>query len=154
MLSDLDLPVVQLALKRMIAVLKFPPSVADLREAVADLATQGQLTAGQAWGKINAALRRYGFYQPEKARAELGEDLWSMVSQVGGWTHLCECDNLDVVGAQFERRYKDMLQRRKEAIQVPHRLQQQFAALMDGIKAQALQAPSGNPQNQELSRRE
>lgn len=141
MLEDLELPVVQLALKRMIAVLKFPPSVADLREAVADLATQGQLTAGQAWGRINAAIRRYGFYQPEKAREDLGEDLWTMVSQVGGWTHLCESDKMDVIGAQFERRYNDMLKRRKETIQVPRRIQRQFAALIDGIQAQALDAP-------------
>lgn len=154
MLEDLDLPVVQLALKRMIAVLKFPPSVADLREAVADLATQGQLTAGQAWGRINAAMRQYGFYQPEKAREDLGADLWTMVSQVGGWSHLCESDNLDVIGAQFERRYNDMLKRRKETIQVPRRIQQQFAALIDGIQAQALDAPGSGPQTLELTRRE
>ena len=154
MLEDLDLPVVQLALKRMIAVLKYPPTVADLREAVAELATQGQLTPGQAWGKITAALRAFGYYQPEKAREALGEDLWSMVGQMGGWTHLCECENPDVVGAQFERRYKAMLDRRKDQIQVPGKIKQQFALMLEQVTAQALCGPRGMAESGALSRRE
>ena len=154
MLEALDLPVAQLALKRMIAVLKFPPSVADLREAVAELATQGQLTPGQAWGKITAALRAFGYDQPEKAREALGEDLWSMVGQMGGWTHLCECENPDVVGAQFGRRDKAMLDRRKEQIQVPGKIKQQFAIMLEQVTAKALCGPRGMAESGALARRE
>ena len=131
MLEDMDLPIVKLAVKRMIATLKYPPSVADLRESVANLALQGAPTAGQAWGQITAAIGRYGYYQPDAAHQALGDDLWSMVRQIGGWTHLCEADNLDVIGAQFERRYQAMTDKRRERIQVPRCIQTQFAAMLD-----------------------
>lgn len=129
MLEDLDARTATLAVKRLIATNKWPPSIADVREAAVKNARQGQLTAGQAWGKITAAIRRYGWYQADEAKEALGQDLWGMVRQIGGWTHLCECDNIDVVGGQFERRYNAMLEVQRDRLQVPASVQKDIKEL-------------------------
>lgn len=122
MLEDLPAQVVSVSVERMASTLKFPPTIADIRQAVAD-STQdatGALNAGEAWRKVMKAVSDYGYYQPEAARAYLGEDVWRAVEYIGGWSDMCVSEDPESVrSAQFERRYNAMLAQRKEQIQIP-----------------------------------
>ena len=117
----------------MCATLKFPPSIADIREAVAKAAqdARGVLSAGEAWARVKGAIGRYGWNRGEEARAALGEDIWRAVQMIGGWVEICVSDEPETVrSAQFERRYNAMIQQQGEKIQIPESVRTDMAALV------------------------
>lgn len=133
MLQDLPGNVVAVAVKRMIATLKFPPTIADIRGAVADATrdANGTLSAGDAWRKVRKAISNYGFYRPDEARAYLGEDVWRTVEMVGGWSEICVGEDSEtVLSAQFERRYNAMINQQAERIQIPASVRDEMARLV------------------------
>lgn len=134
MLSDLPVDIAASAAKAMIATLRFPPTIADIREAVARSISEarGDLTAGEAWAKVLKAVGRYGYYRGDEARAALGESLWASVQQIGGWSHLCTTDEVEIVSAQFERRYKVMREQEQRRMQIPAQVQDRMRALLAG----------------------
>lgn len=135
MLGDLDAHEATLAVKGMIATLKYPPCIADVREAVRRQRgiASGELTAGEAWDRVMSAVGRYGYYRPEEAREALGESVWEIVRQVGGWSALCASDNVSVISAQFERRYNARKEQRDYQSQLPAGLAGEYAKLIGGI---------------------
>ena len=50
-------------------------------------------SAGEAWARVKKAASWYGYYRPDDARRELGEDIWRAVRQVGGWREICAGDS-------------------------------------------------------------
>lgn len=136
MLEDLPAEVVGAAVKRMCAVLKFPPSIADIREAVADAArdAQGTLAAGEAWARVKKAVSLYGFYRPDAARKALGERIWRAVEMIGGWQELCAGEeDTSVRSAQFERRYNAMVAQESERVQIPASVREDMKRLIDPV---------------------
>lgn len=130
MLQDLPLNIAAIATKSMIATLKYPPSIADIREAVAksQAEARGDLTAGEAWLKVRRALGLYSAWDADKARAMVGEKIWDVVRMVAGcWADLCEsCD--ENIPARFERLYNAQAAREQYVAQIP-------APVMDRLKA-------------------
>lgn len=135
MLQDLSAAEVTLAVKGMVATLKYPPSIADVREAVVKQRNAGDLSAGEAWGKVIKAVGRFGYNHPDEAHERLGDRIWAAIEQVGGWTNVCLSDSgLEVLSAQFERRYDAAEKQRRYREQVPDTIQQSFAQLVNNIK--------------------
>ena len=129
MLQDLPLSTAAIATKAMIATLKYPPSIADIREAVAkaQAESRGDLTAGEALAKLRRALSRYGYYDPTGARECLGERIWEVMRMVGGsWGDLCISED-ENWPARFERLYKEQATREQYVAQIP-------APVMDRLK--------------------
>lgn len=130
--ADLPYNAAKLAVDSMIATLKFPPSIADIREAVARAQSEarGDLSAGEAWGRVRRAVSRFGYYQPAKARDCLGSALWAAIDQIGGWAYLCTTeDDASTLSAQFERRYKAAADQQKYRDMVPLAVQEHLKAL-------------------------
>ena len=134
MLRDLPGDVVSAATKRMCSTLKFPPSIADIRENVAQAVreAQGMPTAGEAWAKIRKAASWYGYYRPEEARKALGEQIWRAVEMVGGWRELCEGETA-ILSAQFERRYNAMVQQDMNRVQIPASVNEEMKKLVGDL---------------------
>jgi len=138
MLSDLPGEVVGAATKRMIAKLRFPPSVADVRQAVAEAVTeaQGVVSAGEAWSRVKRAIAWYGWQRGEEARKALGEDIWRAVCMVGGWQYMCLTDDDESTrSAQFERRYTAMQGKKGDMIQIPESVREDMARLVGALTA-------------------
>lgn len=137
MLSDLPADVVNMAVERMGATLKFPPSIADIREQVATAKreAEGAPSAGEAWAKVRAAASRYGYIRPDDARKALGEPIWAVVKQVGGWREVCCCERPEVLSAQFERRYEAAAVQDMHRIQIPASVREGMTALIGGLLA-------------------
>lgn len=132
MLKDLPAEVVGAACKRMCATLKYPPSIADIRGAVADAAkdAQGTLAAGEAWARVKKAVSLYGYYRPDAARKALGPKVWKAVEMIGGWQEVCAGDeDTSVRSAQFERRYNAMVAQESERVQIPEAVRADMARL-------------------------
>lgn len=118
-----------------IATSRFPPTPADIRDqyARAQSEARGDLTAGEAWGKVRRAVSRFGYYQPEAAREFLGATLWAAIDQIGGWAYLCTTeDDTSTLSAQFERRYKAAAEQQKYRDMVPLQVQEHLKALGAG----------------------
>lgn len=139
MLEDLPADVVSMAMKRMCATLKYPPSVADIREAVKDAVQDaaGIPIAGEAWARVSKAMSRWGYHRPEQARADLGEDIWRAVEMVGGWCEVCMGERA-VLSAQFERRYNAMIEQRSKLLQIPASVREDMARLAEPLAKRML----------------
>lgn len=132
MLHDLGVEEARAAVERLVATQKFPPAIAEVREAVVNnwMDACGAPTAGEAWAKVVRAIGKYGYDQPRRAREDLGELVWAGVLMAGGWTHLCHSeDGLGVLGAQFERRYDAALKCERERLQIPENTRAQIREL-------------------------
>lgn len=135
MLQDLPGEVVAAAVKRMCATLKFPPSIADIREAVvkATKDARGTLTAAEAWTKVNKAVRWYGYYREAEAREKLGAEIWRAVEAVGGWREVCASEEPVVISAQFERRYNAIMTRSDEQLLIPQEVREDMSRLIEPL---------------------
>jgi hypothetical protein len=67
MLSDTTLDVAKIALQRLIAMNKFPPSIAEMRESIVAVKYSLLPDAGDAWGEVNNAIRKYGIFPSRRS---------------------------------------------------------------------------------------
>lgn len=148
MLQDLPGEVVAAAVKRMCATLKYPPSIADIREAVTAAVkdAKGTVTAAEAWTKVNKAVRWYGYYREGDARKKLGEEIWRAVEAVGGWQTICTDEEPGVLSAQFERRYNAIIARQDEQMTIPADVREDMSRLIAPL-AERLTLESGGGLN-------
>lgn len=90
-LQDLDFQACFNALSvfRKSAKNQFWPKSADIRK-LASPELSDESKAEQAAVKIVEAIKKYGWSQPEQARAHMGELAWNVVLSKGGWLAVCE----------------------------------------------------------------
>lgn len=123
MLQDYEYNLVQIAIKKVIATNKFPPSVAEVIEAINYIKTGGQseMTEIEAWGLVRKAIKNSAYNAeeefnrlPEKIQQAIGSHNvlhnWSQESINGIET---------VIGSNFMRSYKQTVIRKKEEKQLP-----------------------------------
>lgn len=104
MLSDLDIEPLKAAARQHIAVNKWPPSVAELRDMAASVTRPELPTWADAWEEVWHAVTTIGY---------IGKPQWShpliakTVQSMGGWLTMCQIqvDNLSTERAQFNRMY-------------------------------------------------
>jgi len=123
MLGDVDFQTSKIALKRLIATCKFPPSIAEMRESIAAVLHPPLPDAGDAWGEVNVAIRMYGFYRQQEALATMREPVRLAVLRMG-WRDLCMSENEIADRAHFFRIYESMQKRLSQSQQLPAALSQ------------------------------
>lgn len=101
MLKDIDYPTAAAAVKAYIALKKFPPTIADIRE----MATPKQADWSDAWGEVQNAIRRYGYNRPDEALQSMSEKTREIVKRFG-WQEICASENLGVLRGQFRTAYE------------------------------------------------
>jgi len=121
MLSDTTFEIAQMALQRLIATSKFPPTVADMRESIATITTPALPDSGEAWGEVVAAIRNYGYYRPKEGMESLSEPVLRVVKQMG-WRDLCLSENQMADRAHFLKIYEAMQKRAREERLLPDEL--------------------------------
>ena len=128
MLSDVTLELARPALFRLIATSKFPPSIAEMRKSVADIKYEALPDAGEAWGEVNRAIRKYGYYQQEKALESMSETTRMIVRRMG-WRDLCTSQNDMADRAHFLKIYEAMCKTTGEQRQLPDALKEKIALI-------------------------
>jgi len=104
LLADLDAEALIAACQQHIATSKFPPTVAELREACASLTRPALPAWADAWGEVLEAIRRVGYLgQPSFSHPLITQAVHSM----GGWKLLCamEISETATQRAQFRDMY-------------------------------------------------
>lgn len=142
MLEDVPYEIAEKALVKVLATAKYFPTVAELREAVAELRNGQQITALEAWGLVIEAVKKYGYYRQEEALASLPPEVSAFVRRFG-WEDICCSEEPDVVRGQFRRAWEEQAIRKKELAVLPEPLRQL-------INNTTKKLPEAKPLQQEL----
>jgi hypothetical protein len=82
------------------------PLPGDLRNRICP-PTDPQAYGREVAGRIVKAIGLYGWPQPAKARAFIGEEGWAVIEERGGWTHFCGQHGVDIDPGQFAAQARD-----------------------------------------------
>jgi len=133
MLGDLDYVTANMAVKKLILENAFPPSIAEVRKAAAEIMNPDVMTAAEAWGEVERAVRTYGSYQEIEALASLSPRTAKVVRQIG-WREICLNEEPGVVRGQFLKMYQQVQERDRREMLLPANLRQEIqrlAGMMD-----------------------
>ena len=145
-LADLDYAVALMAVRAHANKSEWPPSIADLRkEAAAIMNPETSMTEDEAWGYVMTAIKKYGYYQADKARDSMPPEIWQIVERMGFY-ELCvmPMDQLSVRAGQFGRYWKAQSERKRKEAVLPASLKAQIASFG---KMQELQLLRGGIEN-------
>lgn len=110
LLSDLDAELVTRAIERIIRSSKFLPTVAEVRDAAAELAFGPGRSGLEAWAEVGLAIRRVGSY----GSPTFDDPLVAECVRVLGWRTLCHGGSPEGVDrARFVELYQELLRRQR-----------------------------------------
>lgn len=117
MLCDLPAQTLSQAVKRHAACSKYPPSIAEIREAAIKLANpELTVSSGEAWGQVVNTLRE-GIDRDRLKR--LPSTIRDAVRLMGGWYMIARSEQPDTVRAQFMRVYEQCVADEVKGMQIP-----------------------------------
>ena len=125
-LADLPSAAVSAAIDRAIATATFPPSIGEIRAAVADLALGDAVQPETAWGEVLREVRRVGYNHPPVFRdgrflppevPTFSDPRIAEAVEATGWGYICTGEPLSTVKAQFERTLRAVCDRASRRVQ-------------------------------------
>ena len=132
MLGDIDYAVANMAVKKLIMQNTFPPAIAEVRKAAAELTNPENLTSSEAWGEVTSAIRNYGYYREEEALASMSPTTAQLVRYMG-WREICMSEDIGVIRGQFLRMYEQIATREQEKQLLPPAMQDEIKQLSNKI---------------------
>lgn len=97
--KDEDYEAFRKAVKRIIPLKQFMPSIAELKQEIATISNPVlQLNVDEEWDNVLKAIRRYGSYRQDEAMKSLKPYTANIVRQVG-YMRICQSENI-----QWERK--------------------------------------------------
>lgn len=117
-LKDLDYKLCETALLEIFATQKYPPAISDIREKCAECMMGSLPDAGEAWGEVQKAIRKYGSYNEPDAMRALSDTTRQAVKRMG-FRELCMSDNAVADRAHFMKIFDAIAKREIQSAQVP-----------------------------------
>lgn len=112
---DVPLEKFNLAIVRIIEKEKFFPTVATIRQELAMIDNPHlQLDAAEEWEKVLVAMRQYGSWQADVAVAEMNPVTAAVVKRIGGFTNLCQSEDIEWRRKSFMSAFKETLDRQMQ----------------------------------------
>lgn len=142
LLQDIPYPIVQAATAAWLASNRYPPTIADIRETALVKSLESAIdTAEEAWGKVQIAVRRYGWTEEERAKAALGDLIWKTVGSFG-WKYWCQMpiDEESTYFAQFRNAYNVAKKRTSEMVQIPAQIREKLSWMDHGENKPMIEA--------------
>lgn len=125
MLGDIPETVLMQAIRKWVAVNKWPPHFSDLRKISADIIQPPPVSWAEAWEQVGKAIRNHGMYDEQGAMDSLDKTTKAAVKAMGFKT-LCMSQNVMADRAHFQKIYERLEKEEKEARALPQ-------TLIDGI---------------------
>lgn len=133
-LKDIEPQTLDQAVKTCVSTCKFFPTIAEIREAAAEITMRsaGVPAPAEAWGEVVEQMRRVGSYR----QPEFSSPVISRVVGFFGWRELCLSENLVADRARFLQAYEAEVQRGQETLQLLPETREaiQTGALASGVK--------------------
>lgn len=132
-LQDIPYEAAEAILSKWVATNKWSPSVADIREAYAEITSGGQSPDwGEAWEQTMTAIRRFGSYDESGALESLPPLTRETVRRLG-YKSLCWSENQVADRANFRQVYEILEKRQTEDRKIPLPVRDKIAGLMAGF---------------------
>lgn len=130
MLKDLDYKAASAAVQKHILTSKYPPTIADIREAVSELVNGEEMTWGESWAAALNAVRRYGFHRKAEALESLDPMTRRCVNAIT-FEALCLMENDAVMAtrAHYQKLFEVMQKRELEEKRLPLPLRETIGEL-------------------------
>lgn len=129
-LQDLPYEIAMVAVRKHVNTSRFPPTVADLREAAVSTTHKPQNWA-DGWENLRRAIRHFGYYQQEEALSSMDEMTRTVVIRLG-WKELCMSENVMQDRANFRMVYEQEQRHVSEQAALPEGLKVQIGRLQNG----------------------
>lgn len=131
-LQDIPYDAAEAILNRWVATNKWSPSIADIREGIAEIQRGGPVPDwGDAWEQAMWAIRRFGSYEEAAALESLPPLTRETVKRMG-YRSLCLSENQIADRANFRQVYEILEKREVENSKVPLPVREKLSALMAG----------------------
>lgn len=128
-LQDIPFPVAEAILAKWVATNKWSPSIADIRDGVAEIQNGGPAPDwGEAWDQAMTAIRRFGSYDEDGALASLPPLTRETVRRLG-YKSLCWSENQVADRANFRQVYEILSKRKVETDKIPLPVRETLKAL-------------------------
>lgn len=122
-LADIPYEVAEATLKKWVAVNKWPPTIADIREQAVQIREGAPAEWGEGWAQVMKAVSKYGFYQKQEALESMAPITRRCVERIG-WSDICMSENVAVERANFRMIYEREAEREKREAQIPEKTRQ------------------------------
>lgn len=132
-LADIPYDVAEKAVIKVLSTSKFFPTIAEIREAMAQITQPRTLDAMEAWGLINEAIRKFGYYRQKEAMEFLPDEVREMVKRFT-WRELCLSENIETLRAQFRMAWETQSKRRNEMKAIPQEIRILIEDTTKGMK--------------------
>lgn len=131
-LQDVPYDAAEAILNKWVATNKWSPSIADIRESIAEIQRGGPAPDwGDAWEQAMRAIRRFGSYEEAAALESLPPLTRETVKRLG-YRSLCLSENQIADRANFRQVYEILEKREVENSKVPLPVREKLSALMAG----------------------
>lgn len=128
-LQDIPFPVAEAILAKWVATNKWSPSIADIRDSMAEIQNGGPADDwGEAWDQAMTAIRRFGSYDEDGALASLPPLTRETVRRIG-YKSLCWSENQVADRANFRQVYEILSKRKVETDKIPIPVRETLKAL-------------------------
>ena len=132
-LQDVPYPVAEAVLAKWVATNKWSPSIADIRDGVAEIQNGGPADDwGEAWDQAMTAIRRFGSYDEDGALASLPPLTRETVKRLG-YKSLCWSENQVADRANFRQVYEILSKRKVETDKIPLPVRETLKALTESF---------------------
>jgi len=133
LIGDIPYDVAESFLKKWVLNNKWSPTIADIRQGVVEMTTEGIPDWGKAWEEVQRAISRFGYPRPEEALESMSPATREAVKCIG-FQNICESENPEAMRAQFRSIYETTAKRQKEDACLPDHVKQ----TLDRIKQESL----------------
>lgn len=128
-LQDIPFQVAEAILAKWVATNKWSPSIADIRDSMAEIQNGGPADDwGEAWDQAMTAIRRFGSYDEDGALASLPPLTRETVRRLG-YKSLCWSENQVADRANFRQVYEILSKRKVETDKIPLPVRETLKAL-------------------------
>lgn len=132
-LQDIPFPVAEAILAKWVATNKWSPSIADIRDGVAEIQNGGPAPDwGEAWDQAMNAIRRFGSYDEDGALASLPPLTRETVRRLG-YKSLCWSENQVADRANFRQVYEILSKRKVETDKIPLPVRETLKAITESF---------------------
>ncbi len=123
--------VVTEAVRALICTLKYPPTIADVKEKIALLTEPEQMTEMEAWNLVRKAMNTNDFVKSFQELPPTIKRIVGSASQLKQWAYI-EGDT-GVISSNFMRSYKVVAKREKEVAMLPESGRRLIEKLSDNL---------------------
>ena len=120
------------AVKSLMCTLKYPPTIADVKEKIELLTQPEQLTEMEAWNLVKKAMNTSDFVKSFQELPPTIRRIVGSASQLKEWAYT-EGD-MSVVSSNFMRSYRARAAHERELVRLPQAAKEMIAGVADGMK--------------------